>query len=162
MKRRYWLIFVLGFSLASCGGGESPKSDNVPKSMLAEDSVSNPNPSYDQNSGEGKFTADNVNIPEKLDVTLAASGKATADAKCTSCHKLTEEKLVGPGWKGVTERRKPEWILNFIINPEPMLDKDTALKAQIEVCMLRMPNQSLTEDEARNIYEYMRQNDGVK
>ena len=44
--------------------------------------------------------------------------------KCSSCHKLTDEKLVGPGWKGVTERQKPEWIMNFITNPDPMIDKD--------------------------------------
>lgn len=27
--------------------------------------------------------------------------------KCSSCHKLTDERLVGPGWKGVTNRQKP-------------------------------------------------------
>jgi len=52
--------------------------------------------------------------------------------------------------------------MNFITNPDPMIDKDPELQAQLELCMIRMPNQGLTEDEARSILEYMRQNDGVK
>jgi hypothetical protein len=30
----------------------------------------------------------------------------------------------------------------------------------MEVCMVRMPNQNLTDDEARHILEFMRKNDG--
>ena len=46
----------------------------------------------------------------KFDAAMAAEGK-TAEVKCTSCHKPTEEKLVGPGWKGVTTRQTPHWII---------------------------------------------------
>jgi hypothetical protein len=52
--------------------------------------------------------------------------------------------------------------MNFITNPDPMIDKDPKLQAQLELCLLRMPNQSLNDQEARSILEYMRQNDGVK
>ena len=82
--------------------------------------------------------------------------------KCSSCHKLTDEKLVGPGWKGVTTRRTGEWIMNFITNPDPMIDKDPEVQAQLEICLVRMPNQNLTDDEARHILEFMRQNDSGK
>jgi len=93
---------------------------------------------------------------------MAEKGLKVAEVKCTSCHKPTDEKLVGPGWKGVTQRRTPQWIMNFITNPDPMIDKDPELQAQLELCMIRMPNQGLTDDEARNILEYMRQIDGIK
>lgn len=69
---------------------------------------------------------------------------------------------VGPGWKGVTTRRTAEWILNFITNPDPMIDKDPEAQAMLELCLVRMPNQNLTDEEALNIFEYMRKNDGVK
>ena len=82
--------------------------------------------------------------------------------KCSSCHKLTDERLVGPGWKGVTKRQKPEWIMNFITNPDPMIDKDPELQAQLELCLVRMPNQSLSDADARSLLEFMRKNDGVK
>jgi hypothetical protein len=55
-----------------------------------------------------------------------------------------------------------KWIMNFITNPDPMIDKDPKLQAQLELCLLRMPNQSLSDQEARSVLEYMRQNDGVK
>ena len=74
----------------------------------------------------------------------------------------SSEKLVGPGWEGVTKRRKPEWIMNFITNPDPMIDKDPELQAQLELCLVRMPNQNVTDQEAREILEFMRKVDGVK
>jgi hypothetical protein len=43
-----------------------------------------------------------------------------------------------------------------------MIDKDPELQAQLELCLVRMPNQSLNDTEAREILEYMRKNDGVK
>lgn len=70
--------------------------------------------------------------------------------------------MVGPGWEGVTKRRKPEWIMNFITNPDPMIDKDPELQAQLELCLVRMPNQNVTDQEAREILEFMRKIDGVK
>jgi hypothetical protein len=93
---------------------------------------------------------------------MAEAGDKIQAVKCSSCHKLTDEKLVGPGWKGVTTRKKPEWIMNFITNPDPMIDKDPELQAQLELCLVRMPNQGLSDNDARNILEFMRKNDGVQ
>ncbi|MEO6406500.1 MAG: cytochrome c, partial [Ferruginibacter sp.] len=77
-------------------------------------------------------------------------------------HKLTDEKLVGPGWKGVTARHEPVWIMNFITNTDEMLNKDPKAQAQLEICLVRMPNQNLADEDARNLLEFMRKNDGVK
>jgi cytochrome c551/c552 len=84
------------------------------------------------------------------------------DLKCASCHKLTDEKLVGPGWKGVTDRRTPEWIMNFVTNTEEMLEKNTEAKNLYEVCLVKMPNQNLSDDDARAVLEFQRNNDGKK
>ena len=43
-----------------------------------------------------------------------------------------------------------------------MIDKDPEVQAQLEICLVRMPNQNLAEEEARSIVEFMRQNDGAK
>ena len=93
---------------------------------------------------------------------MAAKGEAISGTKCTSCHKLTDEKLVGPGWKGVTTRKTAHWIMNFITNPDPMIDKDPEVQAQLELCLVRMPNQSLADEDARQIVEFMRKNDSSK
>ena len=108
--------------------------------------------------GIGKFT--NVPLTHPLDDSMIARGQTLYDSKCLSCHKLTDEKLVGPGWKGVTDRRKPEWIMNFITNTNVMLDSDLVAQQLMVVCTTRMPNQNLSDDQARAVLELMRKNDG--
>lgn len=152
------LFFIILFS--ACGGGAS--SGDSGKNPYSTEKTTSGNPSYDPNRGEGKWSSDNLNITATLDAALADEGQKIQAVKCASCHKLTDEKLVGPGWKGVTSRHRPEWIMNFITNPDPMIDKDPKMQAQLELCLVRMPNQNLNDTEARNVLEFMRQNDGVK
>lgn len=144
--------------LTACGpvNEEKPASTEAPKSMVEDP------PAYDPRRGEGKWTAENVNVKDELNPEWVASGENIANVKCASCHKYTDEKLVGPGWKDVTVRRTPEWIMNFITNPDPMLDKDPEAQAMLELCLVRMPNQSLSDGEARNLLEFMLKNDRGK
>jgi hypothetical protein len=41
-----------------------------------------------------------------------------------------------------------------------MLDKDLAAQAEVVTCVIRMPKQDLTDDQARGMLEFMLQNDG--
>ena len=91
-----------------------------------------------------------------------AQTRGRYSAKCLACHKLTDEKLVGPGWAGVTKRREPTWIINMITNVDMMLEKDAEAQKLLEQCLVRMPNQNVTQDDARKILEFMRKNDGEK
>lgn len=163
------ILLALTISLAIACGKKENNNDDFSK-PVSEPTVSEGDPvvsegesadagSYDASKGTGKF--DKVDLGASLDQKMASEGEKIAGVKCTSCHKLTDEKLVGPGWKGVTQRRTPEWIMNFITNPDPMIDKDPELKKQLEICMVRMPNQALTDNDARSILEYLRKNDGV-
>lgn len=149
------LLFTLAVLVvaASCGGS-NPKDANKKEAHLA---VAENTSSYDPQRGEGKFK--DVVVPATIDDKLVAVGEKVYTVKCSACHKTTDEKLVGPGWKDVTTRRKAEWILNFSTNPDPMIDKDPALQAQLEICLVRMPNQNIKDEEAKGIYEFMRKND---
>ncbi|HEX8676921.1 MAG TPA: cytochrome c [Segetibacter sp.] len=164
MKKLFVLFAFAGtFFIYSCGGGEQgstsePATGDASTSQSSD--ASGDNPAYDPERGKGKFT--HVEIAEKLDPAMVAEGEKVYNVKCASCHKLTDEKLVGPGWKDVTKRHKPEWIMNFVTNTDEMIDKDPKVQAQLELCMVRMPNQNLSDEAARGIYEYMRKNDGVK
>jgi hypothetical protein len=103
-----------------------------------------------------------ITLGNPLDKSMVTAGKATYEMKCQSCHRLTEEKLVGPGWKGVTQKRQPAWIMNMITNVDMMLETDPEAQKLLELCMVRMPNQNISKDQARQVLEFMRSNDGVK
>lgn len=163
MKKLLVLSLVVLFIafVASCGGNKSSESTTEQTSDNSDhDDDVKENPSYDPNRGEGKFTT--VELGATLDANKAELGDKVFQVKCSSCHKLTDEKLVGPGWTGVTKRHKPEWIMNFITNTDAMINKDPKMQAQLEICLVRMPNQNLSDDDARNLLEFMRKNDGVK
>ena len=156
------LSVILFFSalLASCGGGAGSDTKATTDPQDAAKNAQSGNPSYDPQRGEGKFTK--VEVGATLDVAMATNGEKIYGVKCSSCHKTTDEKLVGPGWKGVTGRHTAEWIMNFATNTDEMLNKDPKAQAQLEICLVRMPNQNLADEDARALYEFMRKNDGVK
>jgi mono/diheme cytochrome c family protein len=164
MKKLFVLAAFIGFFLIySCGNSQQskePAASGENASAEQSSSAENGNPSYDPERGAGKFT--NVDVPANLNTAMAAAGEKVYDVKCSGCHKLSNEKLVGPGWKEVTKRHKPEWIMNFITNTDEMITKDPKAQAQLEICMVRMPNQNLTDEDARSVFEFMRKNDGVK
>lgn len=159
MKKLFLMFSIALFAAGCAGGGNSDPNGATGQSAVAEAPASGTG-TYDPNRGEGKFT--DVKISDKLDAEMAARGEKLAELKCTSCHKLTDEKLVGPGWAGVTKRNKPEWIMNFMTNTDVMIDKDPKVQAMLEICMVRMPNQNLSDGDARDILEFLRKNDGVK
>lgn len=161
MKKLFILVSFISLIIA-CGGSKTPEANTGSNPNTNANATTDANPKYDPKRGEGKWTADNVILGDKLDTNMADSGDKIRSVKCSSCHKLTNEKLVGPGWKGVTQRRNPEWIMNFITNPDPMITKDPVVQAQLELCLVRMPNQNLSETEARDILEFMRKNDGLQ
>jgi cytochrome c551/c552 len=152
MNSKHLIVAIVAASIFffSCGGNSQAPSATTSAPAEA--------PKSDDTKGVGKFT--NVELTHPLDEKMIKQGQGIYDLKCGSCHKLTDEKLVGPGWKGVTDRRKPEWIMNFVTNTDEMLNKDANAKALLEVCMVRMPNQNLKDEDARAIVEFMRKNDG--
>ena len=163
MKLKLFCIAFCAIAVAlySCGNSEQKSASNETSETASTEpapaATPTPVPSGDA-KGVGKFT--NVQLTHPLDEKMIVAGQQTYDVKCASCHKMTDEKLVGPGWKGVTDRRTPEWIMNFITNTEEMLNKDAEAQAMLEICMVRMPNQNLKDEDARAILEFMRKNDG--
>ena len=77
---------------------------------------------------------------------------------CSACHKL-DQRYVGPALTGVTKRRTPEWIMNMILNPQEMTQKDPIAKDLLATHFTQMSFQNVTQEEARAILEFFRQND---
>lgn len=152
------LICLTGIFLASCGSGDN-KTDGQ-----ATTSGSNSGTATDQSAEVhgSEIKSGEITLDHPLNANWVSAGKSTYELKCQSCHKLTTDRLVGPGWKDVTKRRKPEWIMNMITNVEMMLDTDPEAQKLLEQCLVRMPNQNLSRDQAREVLEFMRENDGEK
>ena len=91
----------------------------------------------------------------EIDQALVEKGKQIYDMKCIACHKI-DSKLVGPPLQGITKRRKPEWIMNMILNPEQMTKEDPTAKQLFTEYLTQMTFQDVTEDDARAILEYLR------
>lgn len=157
MKKNLIALIVVA-ALYACGNQNGAPAAG--SAAVTGNKEASPNPSYDPQRGEGKFKT--VEVGATLDAALAENGNKIYNVKCGSCHKTTEEKLVGPGWKDVTKRHTAPWIMNFITNTDEMLTKDPKAQAMLEICLVRMPNQNLSDADARSLYEFMRKNDGIK
>lgn len=155
MKRNVLVIILASITVfwVSCGDG-AKKREQEPQLELATVTEKQP----ETHGTEVK----EVKLSNPLDATMIKDGKGIYDLKCSACHKLTDEKLVGPGWKGVTKKRQPTWVINMITNVDMMLEKDAEAQKLLEQCLVRMPNQNITEKDARSILEFMRSNDGEK
>jgi cytochrome c1 len=143
-------IAVIGAALwmAGCGGGtEEKKPATAPEATP---------PAAEVKPEKGKMITDEQITLGAVDQGMVAKGKSTYEVKCLSCHSLGENRIVGPGWKGITNRRPTTWIMNMIMNTEMMLETDPEAQKTLEECLVRMPNQNLTFDEARQVLEFMR------
>jgi cytochrome c5 len=158
MKRKSLLTTALLFTgslfFVACNNDEKNAED---KPAATEEAAK------EQSEVHGtEIKAGDVELTTPLNAQWVTSGKGIYDLKCQSCHKLTDERLVGPGWKGVTQRRQPHWIMNMITNVDMMLETDPEAQKLLEQCLVRMPNQNISKDDARQILEFMRSNDGTK
>ena len=93
-----------------------------------------------------------------IDAELVAVGEEIFDTKCSACHKW-EERYVGPPMAGITERRKPEWIMNMILNPDEMIKQDEQAKALFAEYLTPMTFQNVSHDDAVAILTYFRSMD---
>jgi mono/diheme cytochrome c family protein len=96
-----------------------------------------------------------LKLEPQVNEDMANKGKVTFEAKCVSCHKFNE-KLVGPPLAGITKKRKPEWIMNMILNPVEMTQKNPAAQELYRQFLVQMTFQDVTQDDARNLLEYFR------
>ena len=98
----------------------------------------------------------NLELTNPLNKEWVTTGKSFYDMKCLACHKLTDEKLVGPGWAGVTKRREPVWIMNMITGVNTTLETNAVAMQKLEGCPSRQPATRLNIEQARDYLEMLR------
>jgi len=148
---------IAALFLFACGGNEQSNNKSEADKQTTEKQEDKVPESIKMGKGVGEFTE--VEVSDPLNEEWVERGQAIYDMKCSACHKLTDQRVVGPGFEGITNRRKPEWIMNMITNVDVMLEKDPTAQKLLEECMTRMPNQNIKPDDARKILEFFRKND---
>lgn len=77
--------------------------------------------------------------------------------KCGSCHTLGEGDRTGPDLLGVTKRRTPAWMKTFVRSPGAAIDSGDPIANGLvrQFKNVRMPDQTLTDDELDGLLSYL-------
>ncbi len=164
MKKSLNILAVFAISmLISCGGKEEKKEsfsyekkESTEKSVETKVETGTPASERVDLTNKGVGPIESVTLAPEIDQTMASHGAEVYKKMCMACHR-PDKKFIGPAPTGVLERRTPEWIMNMILNPEEMVQKDPLAKELLmEFNGSPMANQNLTEEEARAVLEYFR------
>ena len=109
-------------------------------------------------SGLGIGPIKSIKLGATIDQKMAELGKTTFKKNCSACHKI-EKPYTGPQLLAITKRRKPEWIMNMILNPAEMTKQDPTATALLHKMLVQMADQHVGETNARAILEFFRNND---
>jgi len=148
MKYIFHTLAILGMVACTSGGDATSNGSSI---------VDASNPagltSFELENGIGPITQP-VTF-NAIDQSMVDRGKAIFDSKCMSCHKFGD-RYVGPDLAQITETRSGAYIMNMILNPAEMVQKHPEARAKLAEYMTPMPFQNVSEDEARDILEYLR------
>lgn len=149
------LIILISFSLQGCGGNgdESMTEQEQEMDPYLEEFKERLTP-FQREHGIGPIT-ERIEIDDEIDQEMVMRGRNIYEMKCDDCHSLDQEE-VGPTLGDVVERRSPEFVMNFILNPgENVLNHPVGLELLAEH-HTQMPYSDVTREEARAIYEFLR------
>lgn len=152
MAGQRWLHAITLTSLlgaVACGGGEkaAPPAASTP---AAAGSDLTP---WQLENGIGPITETITLGP--VNHEMAEAGQKLFEAKCSACHKLGE-RYVGPPLGGILDKVTPAFAMNMILNPQEMYTRHPVVKKLLGEYMTQMPNQGLTQEQAREVVEYLR------
>lgn len=105
------------------------------------------------------FTAPAFSQPTGAELTrLAEQGEGIFQDKCAGCHSIgAEDRATGPGLAGITERRKRQWLIDFITNPDKMIaaGDETAVALLAQYNNFKMPAVQLDSPEMEALLVYL-------
>jgi cytochrome c len=144
------LVVTITF-LTSCGDKSKKNDSNQSDAQQELQEVAEVDPM--ENKGIGPVKS--VTLAAEIDQEMAKKGEEIYVQMCSACHK-PDKRFIGPAPLGILERRTPEWVMNMILNPQEMVEKDPIAKALLAEYLSPMANQNLTEEQARAVLEYFR------
>ncbi len=145
------VLVLLLLSWTACGGSDTSPDTTSTAAPTGQEGLSQ----AQLENGIGPITQ--IDLPEAIDAAKVAQGEEIYTTKCAICHKL-DERFTAPPLGQVLSRRTPEFVMNMMLNPDEMVKQHPEVKAMLAEYFVPMPNQNVTEDEARAVLEYLRDN----
>ncbi len=142
-------VFI-SLTITACGESDAPADRDRSEAPAQEQGLSE----FEVEHGIGPVT-ERVEIGDGFDQAMVDKGRNIYEMKCEMCHNY-EGRMVGPELGNVLERRSPEFVMNFILNPGGMARDHPVGQELLREYMTIMPFQNVKEDEARAIVEYLR------
>ncbi len=136
IHRKYFGYFALLLSFWACQNTTSNRAQNEETKPKGQPEIINPRTdSLTQVFREGK----------KL------------FANCAQCHTTTHEKMVGPGLLGVLERRRVDWVVDFIENSQKLIASgdQEAIDIYNEYNKTQMQSFAYTDEEMPKLLFYL-------
>ena len=86
-------------------------------------------------------------------------GRRIFKQRCSVCHKTTDQRLVGPGLKGVMERRDEAWVDKWLQNPKALIKSGDKIAVELKKGYFRyMPTLQEMQDPVnrKGVIEYLK------
>jgi len=148
-------ILLFAFILTSCGNKKDEYKPSYSKKSVTTVDKTPASKKIDlTNKGVGPIKS--IELTAEINQEMVTKGAELFKKLCTACHRANK-KFIGPSPQGILDRRAPEWVMNMILNPNEMVQKDPLAKQLlIEFNGSPMANQNLSEEDARAVLEYFR------
>lgn len=87
----------------------------------------------------------------------AAAGKDLFNNNCQQCHSPGADEVVGPGLKGIMDRRSMEWLIPWVKNSQKVIKSGDAYAVKLynKYNKTQMQSFNLSDDEIKNIFAYV-------
>lgn len=88
----------------------------------------------------------------------AQNAETIFKSTCAACHKISNQRLVGPGLANIHERLSLEWFSAFVTSSQDVIKSGDAYAIALfeEYNSVIMPNQPLSKVNMKSLYEYIK------
>lgn len=138
--------------LAGCGGSDTPDAEASQPAASATAAAPAALPAVELEQGIGPIRDLQLG---PIDEEMAEEGQEAFTMKCSACHKI-ESRYVAPMLGDVLSRRRPEYVMNMMLNATEMVQRHPEVQKLLAEFFTPMPVQITDQAEARAILEYLR------
>ena len=112
---------------------------------------------YTLSNSKAAYKGSRTNYSEAKVLPKLSKAEDIYRFRCLACHSLGSEDGIGPGLKGVTNRRDRKWLVRWLKEPDQMLaEKDPiAIELYNRYNKVLMPNLRLSNGDVEALIKYM-------